>query len=98
MSDNPGPASDAPGEPVLTPENTATPDRPPRPADLTKTVKHPVTGELLTAEEVASLKAWALQKGKSMGMSDTDELGSVTEYVFAGAIAFEDTIQMRHLL
>ena len=33
-----------------------------------------------------------------MGMDDTDELGSVTDYVFAGAVAFEDTLQMKDLL
>ena len=33
-----------------------------------------------------------------MGMRDIDELGNVTEYVYAGALAFEDTVQMRNLV
>jgi len=86
--------------PVLAINSPPPPPPPPPPpaAEPSKTFQHPVTGKWLTAEEVAALKAWALQKGKSMGIGDIDELGSVIDYVFAGAIAFEDTLHMRSLL
>lgn len=54
--------------------------------------------EPYTAEEESALKAWALRKGYAMGMDDTDDLGDVSDYVGAGALAFGDTVQMRNLL
>ena len=31
-------------------------------------------------------------------MGDTDNLGDVMDYVYAGALAWEDTVQMRNLI
>jgi len=90
----PAPSDNADGS-VVSPLVTSF--SPPR-TDVSKSIQHPVTGKPHTAEEIAALKAWALQKGKSMGMGDEDELGDVTDYVFAGALAFEDTMHMRNLI
>jgi hypothetical protein len=59
---------------------------------------HPITGDTLSVEREAALKEWALRKGYTMGQFDSDELGDVTEYVFAGALTFADTIQMKSLI
>jgi len=71
---------------------------PPPSVQSDATTRHPITQEILSPMRAAELKAWALQKGKVMGMNDTDELGNITDYVFAGAIAFEDTVQMKNLI
>jgi len=70
----------------------------PRNVNASQTFRHPITGENLSPQRFTTLKAWALQKGKVMGMGDTDDLGDVTDYVYAGALAWEDTVQMRNLI
>jgi hypothetical protein len=72
---------------------------PPQPrTEVSKMFQHPVTAEFLTEEETTALIAWALQKGKTMAAGDTDELGNLTDYVYAGALAFQHTVQMKNLL
>ena len=61
-------------------------------------VKNPVTGETIPAKRATALKAWALRKGFMMGMTDTNELGNINDYVFAGILTFADTNQMQNLL
>src|SRR6266480_2405016 len=61
-------------------------------------VKNPVTGETIPAKRATALKAWALRKGFMMGMTDTNELGNINDYIFAGILTFADINQIQNLL